>query len=107
MSKKCIWCGGMAVYLGFAGVRYYCPHCEEKLTEDEVINDMTVFDRIMQSPETLAEKFIFKEWHLIERRNIWYSLLFNSEERLIYAPSFETKQEAFAATVARLKEVTK
>ena len=106
-AEKCIWCGGKAVFLGFAGVGYYCPHCEDKLTKDEVINDMTLFDRITQSPETLAEKFIFKEWHPIARRNVWYSLLLNSEERLIYAPSFETKQEAFAATVAKLKEVMK
>lgn len=35
MSKKCIWCGGK-VKIGFAGVGYYCPHCNEELTEDEV-----------------------------------------------------------------------
>ena len=34
MNKKCIWCGGK-VNTGFAGVGYYCPHCNEELTEDE------------------------------------------------------------------------
>lgn len=91
MSKKCVWCGGIAVYLGFAGVRYYCPHCEETLTEDEVINDMTVFERITESPETLAEKLVY--CHICG----WTSYLLN----------FHTlnRDEAIAATVAKLKEI--
>lgn len=66
---------------------------------------LTVFDHITASIEVLVEKFIFKEWHPIARRYVWYSLLLNSEERLIYAPAFDTKAEAFDATVAKLKEV--
>ena len=100
MCKKCVWCGGKAVYLGFAGIGYYCPHCEVKLTEDEVINDMTVFARITASPEVLAEKLVYS---ITTRCSIgavknWYSTL----ELGTY---FRTKEEAIAATVARLKEV--
>lgn len=44
MSKRCIWCGKKA-NIGFAGVGYYCPTCDEDLEEGEV-NDMTVFEKI-------------------------------------------------------------
>ena len=96
MSKKCIWCGAKAVYLGFAGIRYYCPHCEDTLTDDEVINDMTVFEHITESPETLAEKLVF-EIFCKEDPNIkgWTSS---------FTDVHETREQAIAATVAKLQE---
>lgn len=105
MSKKCPICGrGIGVYQDYVGGTSFfrCDICGHTGCDFE---DMTLFDRITQSPETLAEKFIFKEWHPIERHNVWYSLLLNSEDRFNCDPPFDTKEEAFAATVAKLKEV--
>ena len=100
MSKKCIWCGGMAVYLGFAGIRYYCPHCEGTLTDDEVINDMTVFEHITESPETLAEKLVYIDGAQRVFNTIWRSTLLPNKY-------WKTEAEAHVATVVKLKEVVK
>lgn len=103
MSKKCIWCGGMAVYLGFAGVKYYCPHCEEILTEDEVINDMTVFEQITQSPETLAEKLVYEE--LITEEDDGY--VYRWRSTILPNDFWYSEEKAIAATMVKLKEVMK
>ena len=86
---------------------YFCKGCDTLTDHKLKGTEPTVFDRITSSYEALAEKFIFKEWHPIARRYVWYSLLLNNEERLIYAPAFDTKEEAIAATVEKLKEVEK
>jgi hypothetical protein len=97
MSKKCIWCGGV-VNPGLAGDGYYCPHCDEDLTEADV-NDMTVFETITSSPEVLAPKFVYCEKTLTDG-DIWYSLLLGEI-------GYSTEPEAIAATVEKLKEVEK
>jgi hypothetical protein len=56
----------------------------------------TVFDRITASEEVLAEKLVFRKYYIL-RDERWTSNVINFE--------FETKPEAIAATVARLKEV--
>ena len=90
----------------FGDSRHRCNSCGKiSFTADFV--EPTLFDRITASPEVLAEKFIFKEWHPIARCYVWYSLLLNSEERLIYAPAFATKEETIAATVEELNKVSK
>ena len=95
MSKKCIWCG-CEVNPGLAGKGYYCPHCDEDLTEDGV-NDMTVFDRITQSEETLAVEFVGMMYDRVSGNDRYYSML-TGEFYNDYA-------EALEATVAKLKEV--
>jgi hypothetical protein len=88
MSKKCIWCG-RAVNPGLAGNGYYCPCCDEDMTEADV-NDMTVFEIITASPEVLAESLVFWEGGWTSR-----FIKFTTTNR----------EEAIAATVAKLKEV--
>jgi hypothetical protein len=62
----------------------------------------TVFDRITESPEVLAEKLVFAIGRIVPDYNhvvtLWYS-------SIIPDVTFETRTEAYAATVARLKEV--
>lgn len=89
MSKKCYWCE-RKVNTGLAGNGYYCTHCDESLTDKDVL-PMTYFEEITESPETLAEKLVY--CHICG----WTSYLLN----------FHTlnRDEAIAATVAKLKEV--
>lgn len=96
MSKKCSWCGGK-VNAGFAGDGYYCPHCNENLTDKDVL-PMTVFEQITDSPEVLAEKFVY---HICDSDGYgwWTSTLCNYTK-------WKLKSEAIAATVAKLKEVS-
>lgn len=54
----------------------------------------TVFDRITASPEVLAEKLVYR----YDGNGTWRSFL-------LYGYEFLTKEEAIAATVAKLKEV--
>ena len=98
MSKKCIWCGGV-VNPGLAGCGYYCPHCDEDLTEADV-NDMTVFETITASPEVLAPHFVFLKAVFVTNykpKQQWISTI--TEE------VYPTRAEAIAATLAKLKEV--
>lgn len=59
-------------------------------------SNQTVFDRITQSEETLAEKLVYR----YDGNNTWRSFL-------LYGYEFLIKSEAIAATVAKLKEVCK
>lgn len=95
MSKKCSWCGGK-VNAGFAWDGYYCPHCNENLTDKDVL-PMTVFEQITDSPEVLAEVLVYSVM-LDYCYEEWYSTLFPDKD-------FCTKAEAITATVAKLKEV--
>ena len=56
----------------------------------------TVFDRIAQSPEVLAEKLLYAP--LGEFCKLWYSTVLPGEH-------WNVKEEAIAATVKKLKEV--
>lgn len=64
----------------------------------------TVFDRITESPKVLAEKLVFAIGRIVPDYNhvvtLWYSTI-------IPGITFETRTEAIAATVAKLKEVEK
>jgi hypothetical protein len=98
MSKKCSWCGGK-VNAGFAGDGYYCPHCNENLTDKDVL-PMTVFEQITDSPEVLAPIFVFLKASFVTNLNPkqqWISTLTGEV--------YPTRAEAIAATVAKLKEV--
>ena len=56
--------------------------------------DQTVFDRITASEETLAEKLVYR----YDGNGTWRSFL-------LYGYEFLTREQAIAATVAKLKEV--
>ena len=65
--------------------------------------EQTVFDQITQSEETLAEEFVepYTTWAADGNLNkMWQTSFRDLSCRL-----FDTKEEAVAATVARLKEV--
>jgi hypothetical protein len=59
-------------------------------------NERTIFDRITASEEVLAEKLVYRKYYIL-RGETWTSNVLTAE--------FETKTEAIAATVAKLKEV--
>lgn len=66
----------------------------------------TLFDQITQSPETLAERLVYRVWDEFEIDWVWYSTVLKaSSGRDFNKVSFNTKEEAIAATVAKLKEV--
>ena len=56
----------------------------------------STFDRITTSPEVLAEKLVYRKYYILQGET-WTSNVLLSE--------FETKEDAVAATVAKLKEV--
>jgi hypothetical protein len=114
MSKKCPKCESIAVvyedYVG--GTSFYrCQTCGYRGSDFAL---PTVFDCITASPEVLAEKFVYETQEFfydddhkpIPNHTYYVSLLLVSEVtgRKIY---FETREQAVAATVARLKEVAK
>jgi hypothetical protein len=62
----------------------------------------TVFKTITASPEVLAEKLVFwMSWHKANGSVEWVAV------STIVKGEWETREEAIAATVARLKEVEK
>ena len=100
--------------------KYACPMCKNPNYQD-LGNDNfgcpecgyawsmpTLFDRITASPEVLAEKLVYrsncKMIHQNDKRTIEY-WTFSWKSSVIKGQSFETREEAIAATVAKLKEV--
>jgi hypothetical protein len=90
MNKKCPDCGSLNVEEVFDG-ESYCKDCFLHCATDD-LEDASVFDRITQSPEVLAEALVF----------VLAPGLFTSH---IIDTVHESWQDAYAATVARLKEV--
>lgn len=86
MSKKCPKCGS-----GYFGVREddTCLSCGWHC--------VTVFDRITQSPEVLAKEFCEEMFSCFDNGFRWFSMLTGE--------FYNSKPEAIAATVAKLKEV--
>lgn len=91
MSKICVECGCKVIPSDIHGL-YYCPHCEENLNATDDVRDYTVFDQITASPEVLAEDMVY------EIGAMWASTL-------IVDTTFDSYEEAVAATVAKLKEI--
>ena len=89
MSKKCADCGCEVNRNVIQGM-YYCPRCDDDKSERDVL-PLILFDRLTASPEVLAEKLVY--CHIAG----WTS----------YLMSYHTldREEAIAATVAKLKEV--
>ena len=94
-------------------------NCEVYLTRDEIehpyanlavmIEDKrrkaekmskTVFNRITSSPEVLAEKLVYRTIEIAVNR-----VTYSCWKSTITDESYRTKEEAIAATVAKLKEV--
>lgn len=109
MSKKCIWCGGEVNPNVIQGM-YYCPRCDEDLTDRDVL-PMTVFDKITESVETLAEKLVY-EHVVINNIQINDSYSSNTDgscikmwkSALLSTKVFDDKEKAIAATLEELKK---
>lgn len=93
MIKECPFCGSIRIVETLKGDKGICLNCESFLNDK---SKPTVFDRITASPEVLAEKLVYRKYYIL-RGETWTSNVLTSE--------FETKTEAIAATVAKLKEV--
>lgn len=102
MSKKCILCGSTDV------VQYgknllgepmlMCNNCKESGVWYN-FEEPTLFDRITESPEVLAEKLVYAVSYHWEMEFRYTSNLIPGHKR------FNTEAEAIAATLAKLKEV--
>ena len=101
MSKLiiCSVCGGMNIQTERRpdGDRH-CLSCGSrwKIGDEQVSKKPTLFDRLTASPEVLAENLLHCIFYPHGRR--WISTVIVWKE-------FEDKKEAYAATVAKLKEV--
>lgn len=103
MSNKCPYCGSFRnVCVNPVSFKYVCLACEKFFCKGEQPKQ-TVFDRITQSEEVLAEEFVepYTTWAADGSLDkMWQTSFRDLSCRL-----FDTKEEAIAATVARLKEV--
>ena len=89
----------------YCGTTYArCEQCGQNGEINTISEPETVFYRITASPEVLAPQFIFKQWHAFDGKWGWFSLLLMDGDTLD-SPWFESYEEAYAATVAKLKEV--
>ena len=79
---------------------YYCKACQDWGEKDQ-FPEQTLFDQITASPEALAEKLVYKKidsfYYTSGGVVRWTSPISDWE--------YDTKPEAIAATVAKLKEV--
>lgn len=97
-----VYCSGMPWHYPFGGsdsTTLDKEACEHFLERDKP----TVFASITSSPEELAPQFIFKQWHAFDGKWEWFSLLLMDDDEL-NSPRFKSYEEAFNATVERLKE---
>ena len=115
-------CGDCIFYHGIYDDCGVCTLCETDETFDKTCDFVysckkfqpkqpeTLFDRITSSPEVLAEKLVYqrncKMIHQNDKCTIGY-WTFSWKSSVIKGQSFETREEAIAATVAKLKEVVK
>ena len=95
--ERCPICGGQFLSCGGCGSDFVRPVCDE----NDTIPKITVFDQITQSHETLAEKLVFwMSWHMPDGTVEWFAV-----SAVVEGVVWDTKAEAIAATVAKLKEV--
>jgi hypothetical protein len=85
------YCGGTSYYR--------CKTCGQWGDKDK-FTQQTVFHRITQSPEVLAEKLTYWQYDPEQSRCGWTN-------NIIVGELYKNYHEAITATVARLKEVEK
>lgn len=100
----CPKCGNPNTYVerrpdGFC----YCPDCQHRWKIGESQRKPTLFDHITVSVEVLSEEFVepYTRW----REDRYLETLWRSNFRELSGMLFDTKEEAIASTVAKLKEV--
>lgn len=94
MSKKCPDCGSLNVEEVFDN-ESYCKDCHLHCATVD-LEDASVFDQITVSPEVLAKLLVFHN-RIYKGHTKYHSAVVGGE--------FDSYAEAYAATVARLKEV--
>lgn len=101
MSKKCPECGSNNVHLATTVPHALCVcfDCRHQWKNKYKPRKKTVFQKITSSPEVLAEKLVYL---VIDSYNGAANYHWRST---IIDKAWKTKQEAIAATVARLREV--
>ena len=103
MSKKCPICKSTDVTEHTPGIfgdsRHRCNSCGEINFTANFI-EPTLFDRITQSREVLAEKLVYKTL-VVGNNRVTYSCWRST----ITEESYRTKKEAIVATLEKLKEV--
>jgi hypothetical protein len=87
--SKCPKCGSSNVHLALC----VCFDCRHQWKNKYKPRKKTVFHKITQSPEVLAEKFVY------------YLRYGNCYASSIISDVFKSREEALAATVEKLKEV--
>lgn len=105
MSNKCPRCGNslMAILASNKNPLTDILQCDicRFAGERRIFNNTTLFDRITQSPEVLAEELVYCEKpECFCECASWRSVILGNV-------SYATKEKAIAATVAKLKEVEK
>lgn len=111
-NKRCNVCANPMEVWGYSRMDEHTIFKCLKCGNEEVVKDadiplpkhkQSLFDRIIASPEVLAEEFVepYTTWAADGNLNkMWQTSFRDLSCRL-----FDTKEEAIAATVARLKEV--
>lgn len=82
---------------------YRCNNCGNIFPMEEAVkvDDRPLFDRITESPETLADKLVFwMSLHKADGTVEWYAV------STVAKGKWNTRAEALAATIEKLKEVT-
>lgn len=102
MINKCPDCGSLYVEEVFDG-ESYCKDCFLHCATDD-LEDASVFDRITASPEVLAEKLVHS---YLEIPPFTVDIVMVHRSTIFPYLTFESREEAIAATVAKLKEVAK
>lgn len=104
MSKICPECGSSDVYVEvlypYHSMNLACCRACGHLGEEPEFIITTVFETITASPEVLAEKLVYKTICVAVNR-----VTYSCWKSTITDESYRTKEEAIAATVAKLKEV--
>ena len=85
------YCGGTSYYR--------CTTCGKRGNKDK-FSQQTVFHRLTQSPEVLAETLVYNTICVAVNR-----VTYSCWKSTITDESYRTKEEAIAATVNELKEV--
>ena len=101
MSKKCHYCGGNAELIGKNWDNedvFRCKKCGKQGRDNCFSDRPTVFDRITQSLEVLAPKFVEKQPDKWDDDDYTYYSYLTKEW-------YATEEKAISATVAKLKEV--
>lgn len=96
MSKKCPDCGSLNVEEVFDG-EAYCKNCHLHCSVFD-LEDAIIFDQIKQSPEVMAKFLVFHN-RIYKGRTKYHSAVVGGE--------FDSYEEAYAATLAKLWEVAK